>query len=60
MSLLLTRHVDQYGVDIRKCVRRRVRVERQRPALLEPLANQVPMKTITLDDENALHGRRHP
>lgn len=60
MSLLLTRHVDQYGVDIRKRPGRRVGDQRLRPTLFEPLADQVSVKTITLDDENALHGRRRP
>ena len=60
MSLLLTRYVDQYGIDVRGCKRSGVGVQRLRAALLEPLANQILMETITLDDENALHERRLP
>ena len=60
MSLLLTRHVDQYGIDVRRRARRTVGVQCLRAAFREPLADQVPVKTITLDDQDALHGRVRP
>ena len=56
MSLLLTRHVDQYRIDVR-----RQRHVARRPgdglsaAGLEPLADEVTVKTIMLDHQDALH-----
>jgi len=55
MGLLLTRHVDQYCIDSGRGLRRALGADRLRATLLEPFADQVAVKTITLDDEYALH-----
>jgi hypothetical protein len=60
MSLLLTRDVDQYRIDTFRGTRRGLRGDRLHAALLQPLADQVAKETITLDDQNALHGRLRP
>jgi hypothetical protein len=56
MSLLLTRHVDQYRIDLRPGARRGLWPDRLGTARLEPFADQVTVKTITLDDQHAFHG----
>lgn len=56
MSLLLTRHVDEYGIDIRRRGSRVVGIHRLHSTLLEPLTNEIAVKTITLDDQHAPHG----
>jgi hypothetical protein len=56
MSLLLTRHIDKYRIDLRGRHPGRGRVDGLRPAGLEPLADQIAVETITLDDQYALHG----
>ena len=60
MSLLLTRNIDQYGIDIGLELRRGFGAERLRPALLEPLTDEVAVQVITLDHEHALHHRFSP
>ena len=57
MSLLLTRHVDQYRIDVRSLGSGPLRRQRLGTARDEPLADQLPQQTITLDDQHALHGR---
>jgi hypothetical protein len=56
MSLLLTRHVDQYRIDVRHPQRARVRPDRLGTRGREPLADQLTVKPIMLDDQYALHG----
>jgi hypothetical protein len=56
MSLLLTRHVDQYGIDICDRLRRAAGPDRLRAARLQPLPDQLTVQTIMLDDQHALHG----
>jgi hypothetical protein len=60
MSLLLTRHVDQYRIDVRQGVWRRFGPDRLRSGRSQPLADQLTVKTIMLDDQYALHGRLRP
>lgn len=57
MSLLLTRHVDQYGIDICDRLRRAAGPDRLRATRLQPLPDQLPVQPIMLDDQHALHGR---
>jgi len=58
MSLLLTCHVDQYCIDVPRRVRTRLRPDGARAARLEPLAQQLTVETIMLDDQDALHRDR--
>jgi hypothetical protein len=60
MSLLLTRHVDEYRIDVRHWVRGSLRPDGQGTARREPLADQLTVKPIMLDHQHALHGRPHP
>ena len=60
MSLLLTRHVDQYCVNIGQSPACAVGIYRLRAALLEPFADEVAVQTITLGHEHAFHGRDFP
>jgi len=57
MSLLLTRHVDQYRIDVCRSDAGGRRPHGLGAPVLQPLADELPVKTITLDDEHALHGR---
>ena len=59
MGLLLTRHVDEYRIDVRRGDPRRLRPDGLGATCLEPLADQFAVKRITLDDLYALH-RCHP
>jgi hypothetical protein len=59
MSLLLTRHVDKYRIDVRRGGSGGLRPDRLSATRLEPLADQFAVKPITLDDQYALH-RWHP
>jgi len=56
MSLLLTRHVNQYCIHRRRSARRGLRPDGLGAARLEPFADQLTVKTITLDDQHAFHG----
>jgi hypothetical protein len=56
MSLLLTHHVNQNRIDLRPRVRSGLRPDGLGTARLEPFADQVAVKTITLDDQHASHG----
>lgn len=56
MSLLLRCHVDEYRIDACRGGVKAVRAEAVGAALLEPLADQVPVQPIMLDDEHPLHG----
>ena len=56
MSLLLTRNVDQYCIDIRGSLAGSVGIHRLDAPFLEPFTDEVTVKTITLDDQHALHG----
>ena len=56
MSLLLRCHVDEYRIDACRSAREVVRTDRLHAALLEPLADEIAVKPITLDDEHAHHG----
>lgn len=56
MSLLLTRHVHEHGIDISRSLSA-IGAHRLHTALLEPLADKVAVKTIMLNDQHALHGR---
>ena len=58
MSLLLTRHVDQYRIDVPALGSGRLRPQRFGTARGEPLADQFPQQTITLADQHAPHGWR--
>ena len=59
MSLLLTRHVDKYRIDVRRGGCGGLRPHGLRPTRFEPLADEIAVQPITLDDQYALH-RRHP
>ena len=56
MSLLLTRHVHQYRIDVPRDVRRAVRPQRLGASGFEPLADQLTMQIIMLDHQHAFHG----
>jgi len=56
MSLLLTRHVDQYRIDVRHPVPGSLRPDCLGTGRREPLADQLTVKPIMLDDQHALHG----
>jgi hypothetical protein len=60
MSLLLTRHVDKYRIDLRCGGPGGLRPDNLRATRLEPLADQFAVKPITLDDQYALHRGRPP
>ena len=55
MSLLLTRHVDQYRIDVRHPLWPCLGPDRLRAAGREPLADQLTMKPIMLHDQHAFH-----
>ena len=57
MSLLLTHHVDQYRIDVRRPERESRRRERLGTRRGEPLADELTVKPIMLHDQHALHGR---
>ena len=57
MSLLLTRHVDQYRIDVRRPWRASRRRDRLGTRRREPLADELTVKPIMLHDQHALHGR---
>ena len=57
MSLLLTRNIYEHCVDIERSLRRAIGIHRLHPALLKPFADEAAVKTITLDNQHALHGR---
>lgn len=59
MSLLLTCYVDQYCIDLCGSLGS-LRRQCRGAAFSEPLADQLPVKPITLDDEHTLHGRPPP
>jgi len=56
MSLLLTRHVDQYRIDVRHPLRVRLRPDRLGTGGREPFADQLTVKPIMLHDQYAPHG----
>ena len=56
MSLLLTRHVHQYRIDVPRDVRGALRPQRLGAGRFEPLADQLTMQIIMLDDQHAFHG----
>jgi hypothetical protein len=56
MSLLLTRHVDQYRIDVRHPLRGCFRPDRFGTGSREPLADQLTVETIMIDHQNPLHG----
>ena len=57
MSLLLTRNVHQYRMDIRGSLIGSVGVHGLHAPFLEPFTDKVAVKTITLDHQHPLHGR---
>ena len=57
MSLLLTRHIDEYRIDIHRGVCAGLRADGLRAGRPEPLADQLTVKIIMLHDQHALHGR---
>ena len=57
MSLLLTHHVDQYRIDVRRLWRGGRRRDRLGTRRREPLADELTVKPIMLHDQHALHGR---
>jgi len=59
MSLLLTRHVDQYRIDVRREGPAGLWPDGLGATRFEPLADQIAVQPITLDDQYALH-RWHP
>jgi len=54
MSLLLTCHIDQYDIDVRR-LRRGCGPDRLCSARLQPLADQLAMQPVVLDHQYALH-----
>ena len=60
MSLLLTRHVDQYRINVRRRGDGALRPHRLGPAGLQPLADQLTVQTVRLDHQHPLHGRIRP
>ncbi len=56
MSLLLTRNVNQYCIDLCRSLLCRVGMNSLDSALLEPFADEVAVETITLHDQHASHG----
>jgi len=60
MSLLLRYHVDEYRIDACRGARQAVRTHALGAALLEPLADQIAVQPIMLDDQYALHGGPRP
>ena len=57
MSLLLTRHVDQYRIDVRHPLLWYFGPDRLRTTGCQPFADQLTVKPIMLHDQYALHGR---
>jgi hypothetical protein len=57
MSLLLRRHVDQYRIDIAAGLPLGHRPHDLGSSRLEPLADQLAVKTIMFNDQHALHGQ---
>lgn len=55
MSLLLTRYIDQNGINLPALRDGRRGPYNLSPAGLEPLANQITMETIMFDDQDAFH-----
>ena len=56
MSLLLTRHVDQYRIDVCHWLRWCPRPDRLCAGRCEPLTDQLTVKPIMFDDQHPLHG----
>jgi hypothetical protein len=56
MSLLLTRHVDQYRIDVRPALRTRFGPHRLGACGGQPLTNELTVKPIMLHHQHALHG----
>ena len=56
MSLLLTRHVDQYRIDVRHTLLWGFGPDRLRAAGRQPLSDQLTVKPIMLHDQYAPHG----
>ena len=56
MSLLLTRHVHQYRIDVPRDFRGALRPHHLGAGRLEPLADQLTVQIIMLDDQHAFHG----
>jgi hypothetical protein len=56
MSLLLTRHVHQYRIDVCHPVRGSPGPDRLGTGRHEPLADQLTVKPIMFHDQHALHG----
>ena len=56
MSLLLTRHVDQYRIDVPGGVRGVFRPHGLHASRFQPLTDQLTVQTIMLDHQHALHG----
>lgn len=56
MSLLLTRHIDQYRIDIRYPLRGSPRPDCLGTGRREPLTDQLTVKPIMLHDQHTLHG----
>ncbi len=56
MSLLLTRDVHKYCIDLCRGLFRQVGVDGLDSALLEPFADEIAVETITLHHQYAPHG----
>ncbi len=56
MSLLLTRHVDQYRIDLRHSLLGGLGPDCLGTGGCEPLPDQLAVKPIMLHDEDAFHG----
>jgi hypothetical protein len=54
MSLLLTCYIDQYDIDVPRRLRRGFGPDRLRAARQQPLADQLAMQPVMLDDQYAL------
>jgi len=55
MSLLLTRHVDQYGIDVRRLLRLGARPDGVRTTGAQPFTDQLAVETVLLDDQHPFH-----
>ena len=55
MSLLLTCHIDQYDIDVRRRLRPGFGPDGLRSAREQPFPDQLAMQAVMLDDQHALH-----
>ena len=58
--MLLTGHVDQYGIDVRRVLQLGTRPDGLRTAGTQPFADQLAVQTVMLDDQDTFHGGPAP